>query len=313
MAFSAFHRFHRRFSGADPIAKRIYLALRDGLGPSFDQTFDGNPIQARLYAQAMTLARAARLVERVKNQAIGKRATDLLPALEQLYGLSPLPSATEYERRQRLHIRMLVPRGASTSAIGAILQELVGDDLLEWFFPPLEDIVRFPDTSAQAAARGNYVPPGSLSRLLRTLGPVFPSVSAQSVLVEDLKPLIAGEPLSGISCLIDPAHKVRRESAVIESSESSGDSITSVTGIFSKVHDPGVLITTQYFPTWRSNGQRHRFGLTQAAARDTATRNILNEELARVMKSTATWDITEPGVFTVGGGLLGITPLGGEP
>jgi hypothetical protein len=312
MAFSAFHRFHRRFSGADPIAKRIYLALRDGLGPSFDQTFDGNPIQARLYAQAMTLARAARLVERVKNQAIGKRATDLLPALEQLYGLSPLPSATEYERRQRLHIRMLVPRGASTSAIGAILQEIVGDDLLEWFFPSLDDLVRFPDTSAQAAAVGNYVPAGSVSRLLRTTQAVFPSVSEQTVLVEDLRPLVAGEPLAGVSCLIDPAHNVRRESNVIQASTSVGNSITSITAVFANVHDEGALITTQYFPTWRSNGQEHRFSLVEAAARDTATLNILNEELARVMKSTATWEISEPGAFAIGEGLIGITPFGGE-
>lgn len=312
MAFSAFHRFPRRFSGADPIAKRIYLALRDGLGPAFDQTFDNNPIQARLYAQAMTLARAARLVERTKNQAIAKRATDLLPALEALYGLRPLPSDTEHQRRQRLHVRMMVPRGATRSAIGALLAEIVGDDLIEWFFPPLEELVRFPDTAAEAATVGNYVPPGTTARLLRTADSVFPSGSPQVVPVTDLKPLLSGEPLKGMSCIIDPAHKVRREATTIQEWTTSGDAVTSITAVFAKVHDPGVLITTQYFPTWRSNGQEHRFSLAPETARETATRNVLDEELDRVMKSTATWDITEPGVFTVGEGLLGITPLGGE-
>lgn len=310
MAFDAFTRFPRAFSGRPALARRVYDAMRRSLGPSFNQSFDDSRVQARLYAQAMGIANALRTLERVKKNAIALSSTDLLSNLESMYGIIPKPGSTFRERRNRLHARMQLLRGSRYEAIQDIMRSILGNDFLEWSFATVDTLVRFPDTSAEAALVGNYVPPGTQARILRVLAPILPGT--RTVAVEELTPPLDGAPPPvGMTFLADPAHKVRREASRIDDSEITEDGkITSVTADFVNPHDEGVLLTTQHFPTWRSNAHRHVFVVSESAAVDLERRRAVGEELSRAMKSVAMWHIVDPNEFTVGEGLLGITPLG---
>lgn len=293
MAFDAFTRFPRAFSGRPALGRRIYEAMRNALGPSFNQEFNGSRVQARLYAQAMGMAAALRTLERVKKNAIALSATDLLGNLEALHGLVPRPGATYRERRMQLHARMQVLRGGRFEAVQAIMRSLLGDDFEDWVYASLSSLVRFPDTAAEAKLEGNYVPPGTQARVLRLLGPAFPG--PQTVAVEEITlPVDGAQQPVGMTFLASPEAPGRREASTIDAVDLDDDGkITSVTAVFANAHPRGALLTTQYFPTWRSNAHHHLFVLKQGKAADLTTRRSVDAELARVLKSTARWSITE--------------------
>lgn len=164
MSYSAFSRFgHSSFSSRELLGRKIYLDLRKSLGSSFDQEFDDNPIQAHLFAHAMALARTLYLLKRVRNNAVALKATDLLPVLERIYGLTPAHSASEQERRAALHERMKIMLGGLRAEIQRVIDRELGDGFVAWVRAPFGEaakpllIANFSDEDATVDASGNYV------------------------------------------------------------------------------------------------------------------------------------------------------------
>jgi hypothetical protein len=311
MSFSAFSRFGLTgFSGAPQIARVIFETALSNLGPGYDSTLDGNHRIACIYADSMGLADAIATLRRTRNNAVGLKCTDLLPAMESLFGLKPRPGATLRRRRQRLHARMLVAQGGKEEVVSEILTTIFGTGFISWTSATAGTLVRFPDTAAEAAAIGNFVKPGQRARILKTTTPVFAGLT-QTVSVTELStPPDLPQALNGVPICIDPGMIPRHESTSITShTTGTGNKVTAITATFANDHDIGSIMTTQYMPLWRSNAQHHRIRLTSAAATDADKRAEAGEELRRVMKSTARWDLTEAGPFLIGEGLIGITEL----
>lgn len=315
MTFNAFARFgHVSFSGRELLGKKIYEAMKRATGPAFDDSFNGSHTQAKLYAQAMGIASTSLMLDRVKNNAIAKKATDLLPNLEKNHGIIPYQGESKHQRRARLHARMLLARGATYAGVWEIMDSLLGDDFASWAVAEAATLVRFPDTAADAKLVGNYVPAGTQARIVQTQETIFPGT--QKVAVTELTPKsgeLSAQAMVGRTFLAEPDSESRRETCTISDVTLDGDSLmTFVTATFSNVHDVGTLFTTQYFPTWRSNAQHHFFELALDAAKDPEKRRIVDDELRRVLKGVATWSLGVTGGIAPDEGLVGVTEIGDD-
>jgi hypothetical protein len=309
MAYDAFTRFPRRFSARPALAKSIYRSLKRGLGDSFEQDFDGSPVQARLYAQSMGMAQAMRVLRRVRDNSAALTATDLLANLENIYGIVPATGSLFRERRRNLHARMSVVRGGRYEAVMTILHSLLGADFEEWATATLDNLVRFPEDVADVKATGNYVPPGTAARIL--VAPGYILSGTQTVPVEELTP--ASGSMVGRTLLVDPQSISRRETVVVDAVTLDDDErVTSITATFSGPHDAGSYMTAQYFPTMRSTAQHHFVKATLDAASNQDTRRRVSNELRRAMKGVATWDIGVDGGFAPDEGLVGVTAIGDD-
>lgn len=310
MAFDAFTRFPRAFSGRPALARSIYNSFKNAMGPAFNQEFNGTRVQAHLYAKAMGMAHAMRTLKRVKSNAIALSATDLLGNLEFIYGLTPGPNETFRQRRLNLHARMTVGRGSRPEAINSIMTALLGSDFVDWVYATAATLIRFPDTSAEAALEGNFVPPGTPARVVRSAASIF--AGSSTVAVTELSDASGGvSAIVGATAAVDPASNTRRENITItDATFDSAGKITSITADFAGVHDAGTLITTQHFPTWRSNAQHHIFQVSADAAVDLERSRLVNRELNRAMKSVSRWDIVSTDDYFGANALVGIHPVG---
>src|SRR5690606_38582936 len=97
--FTAFG--HLRFSSRPTHGEQIYrdMARSLGNGSNYSEDFDSLAM-ARVYANAMTFARAKYAVERAGSQFRPDVALELLPALEEEYGIVPDPGDNIEDRRR---------------------------------------------------------------------------------------------------------------------------------------------------------------------------------------------------------------------
>lgn len=311
--FSAFARFgHVSFSGKELPGKKIYESLKRAMGPDFNGSFNGSHTQAKLFAWAMGLATASLMLDRVKNNAIAKKATDLLPNLESQFGVVPYRGESKIARRARLHARMMVSRGSTYEAVWEILNTILGSGFVQWTTATASTLVRFPDTASDADDVCHFVEAGSQAVVLQTTGPIMPGT--QTIPVTELTEKTSStfrQAMVGRTILVDPANMSRREKVTVTAVTTDADEkIDSFTATFSNPHDVGSLSTTQYFPLWRSSAQYHFFETDASTAVDLEKRRLLNDELLRAMKSVAKWDIGSTDDYFGANALVGVHPVG---
>jgi hypothetical protein len=109
--------------------------------------------------------------------------------------------------------------------------------------------------------------------------------------------------------------------AVIDGFDSNRRERITITGLIEAVntlefepirpHAAGALLTTQYFPIWSTTARIHLVALSASAASNRNKRRKTDEEMRRLMRSSALWYVSDgAGPFTVEGGKIGITPIG---
>ena len=135
MRFSAFARFgHIHFTSKPTEAQRIYEDMVRSLGGE-EMVSDGGAgvdtvLHARLYAHAMRIATAKRCVDRVIGNEDPTTAVELLPYHERVWGISPLPDASDDSRRTALAEAIKVEDGCQPGTVHSVLESMLGDDLI---------------------------------------------------------------------------------------------------------------------------------------------------------------------------------------
>jgi hypothetical protein len=306
MRFSAFASFGAlRFSSRKPHGQLIYEQMVADLGDGENYSLDFDSLAAaRLYANAMTFARAKYALERAGSQFRPSRALELLPALEDEYGIVPSPDATISERRSELAVAMRIARGASRVNIEEILTELLGDDFVSYETIDASDAVV---NTADPSDVGVYVKPGTERSVYRTTQSVLTTGSPVTIGYEFVTG--ANETLqAGDIIIIDPGNYGRVEAVTISSVD---DEDSTLTATFANPHNSGVVMATGRHPHLVSSKLHNLFVLSEEAMASARTRTKANRAIRRLLRGVCTWSLTDgSGPFKVGVGKLGVTTIG---
>jgi hypothetical protein len=298
---SAFNSTH--FSSRPPHGELIYkqMVADLGSGENFSDDFD-SIASARIYANAMTFARAKYALERAGSQFRPSRTLELLPALEAEYGIVPEPDATTAERRSELAVAMRIARGANRVNVEEILTALLGDDFVSYETIDAADAVQ---TAASPEDEGIYVTPGTERSVYTLTDSVLFTGTPVTVGYEFVTG--AREELSaGDVIIVDAGNHGRIEPVTITSATAS-----TLTATFTKPHTSGVQMATGRHPYLMSSKRHNVFVLSEDGMASARTQTKANRTIRRMLRGVSTWALTDStDAFTVGEGLLGVTLIG---
>jgi hypothetical protein len=140
------------------------------------------------------------------------------------------------------------------------------------------------------------------------------------VLVNDgeREPGIEGTLTAGDVVVIEPENPDRAERVTLADafdSDGSGPYFLQLTP--ANPHASGVSILRAPFPMWAGSKRHSLVILAEADAEDPEVRRLAQWLMERYARATSTWDLAganagdlTAGPFTVGGGKLGVTPIG---
>jgi hypothetical protein len=288
---------------------RIYSALRRAQGgeENFDQ--DDNSVQsARCYAAATLIAEVVSKQALVKAELRPSQATELLANHELDYGLAPTEDMTVEQRRAALAAATLIPNGATESNVTATLTALLDTDFIAVRLLTLAEADNW-DDGTTTGLNTWHSPPS----WWQTTNPIYMTGTSFTVGLS----LVAGSgepPAIGDKLTFAPMRK-----GLTETVEVVGVSGNQITAVFTKGHETGEIVTSV---SYRMGGCTNRIWivrLTETAARDAATRQLVHRAMERLARATDDWVVTSTnsstyGPFRVGGGadpgLIGITCIG---
>jgi hypothetical protein len=294
-------------------AETIFRAMVRSQGDAYAS---GGPHEAKIYAQAMGLARVQYALERAGNQQFAERATDFFDILEAEHGLVPRVDDTMAERTAELSARMLLPGGAAQSNVERALTELLGDDFVAYRPTTTDEMVLYPEDIGDSPM--NLQAPNVVRKRLVITDAISTGLGApQQVAYEETKTeaedtaLLAAE---GDVLVVGPGTATEERVTVTAISTVGDDHL--LTATFEQPHPPDTLAITAPYPMWTSTKRHSLIVLTADAAADAETRRKVHDLMRRIARGVSTWEIAaesgpgETGPFKVGEGLLGITTIG---
>jgi hypothetical protein len=283
MPFSAFARFGNgfRFSGKAPVGQVVYETLRDGMGSTYDEDFDGRQ-QARLFSQAMCLSASHYETERAGNNQNPLTADELLPAIERDYRIVPPPSSTKAERRMVAAARRLVSRGARREAVEDALRTLLGSAFIAYETTDAANVETFPVIGGFPV--GAFAATGSQKKILQLLDNV--SATNAPVTVSFLSVGGTDGPTTGESYTFDSDSR----HPSVELVKISSVTASTITATFRKAHAKGAIAVRPH-PLWISSKRYARVVVTFDAATDPETRRKINEQMRRQLRGVSQWCI----------------------
>lgn len=320
MPFSGYARFGNgfRFSSAKPLGQAIHESFR----ASYDNgegVAEGGPLDARLFAWAMGIARARSELERAKNQADPLKCWDLLRAFERHYGIAVPTGATLQSRREALAARMRMVLGPVRANVEYQLAAALGVDFVAWVTTPADDspVTYYPMmpwdlgthvSGPDPAPQGIFGNPPIWTRVKLTAS--IAALGSRTVgwitVGGDDVNLTVGDRI-----VVDPYAEGLRELVRITAVTAS-----TFTAVFTKAHSAGTEALLWPFPYWGSVSLHSLVVVPNGRATDTTVRQKANEVMRRLMGGNSTWDVVEesstPGSligFVPGIGAPGITPI----
>ena len=320
MKFSAFAPFGMwAFSSKPTHAESFYRAMIASMGnvPGSSETkgtistAPGTRMEAKIYADSMTLARARYTLEHAGAQMLPEQLTEMLPVREGELKIVPGYRETTDERRDTVAARLLLARGAAQSEVENALQTLLPDDFLLYRPTPIAEAVQWP--AALGDQPQNLQLPTVPRKLIRLTMPISMGLGApQNVTWEFVDPDNQTPLLIGDEFVVDTGDLSVAEKVTIL------DLDIFLLATFNNPHASGAICTTAPFPIWTSTKRLNLIVLTGPAAADADTRRRVDEQLRRQLRGPSTWAIagesspgsSTVGPFTVGGGMIGITTIG---
>jgi len=311
--FSAFTPFGMlAFSSKRSFGESIYAAMRACVDQPFDMSV-GTHEEAKIYAQAMGLARARYALLRARNQTVPSKTWDMLPVLEADYGLAPLPTDSLVARRGALAARVRLPGGARVSNVTAGLRDILGSNFLALRTTSLDE------ATSPSMAAANFRPRTLPPKFFRTLGSIAPLLPASAWV--SYAPFGAS-PATELLMVGDVAVVQGENSGLAEKVTVTGvqavDNVQQFQATFTKSHDTGATVTTMHWPFTSSTKRFSLVIVTATAAIDAEQRRKVDDFMARVSRGVSQWAIvqpTTPGALTVGpakvdAAIIGAVPIG---
>jgi len=325
-----------KLSGKPSRAQLFYDQMVASVGGQLS-TDAGTHVEASIYARAMACGRASVLLEHACDQQWPSRALELIPSREREYGLVPAPTDTITDRREALAAARLLPRGACAIVLQELFGAAFGDDFLFVRAAPSDEAVNYPEALGDAPMnlQATSVPRKFICLLDSVTGAApaahtlrYEALDPNESTVDETqfditKQIATTRLLVGDVVVIDSETPTRTEAVAVTAAGvlfSDGDVLNdpayrTFTGVITQTHAAGASATTIPFPLWASSKRHYTIVLTEDAAADAETRRKANELAARVFAGVATWSVgggagSSAGPFTIGVGMLGITPIG---
>jgi hypothetical protein len=307
-----------KLSSEQPLAKRLYGAVRAALGPALaGETTEFT--DAFSYAFAMAVARSATLLERAFGQMLPSEVTDLLAAKEAEYGLIPLPNASITARRSALAARMLLPGGAGRLNVENALRALLGAAFVGYHTTTPAERAAWPHELG--ATPQNLQLPSAARKIVRLMSPISMGLGKpQAVTYRAVDPLAPSGSHHVLAIndrlVVEVEHLSRAEVVTVAALGDTHTTGLTFTATFEKAHEPGCWGTTQTFPVWTSTQRFALVVVAAAAALDPETQRQIHELMERLARGVSTWAIVQAtgrnqaGPFVLGKSPLGVTPLG---
>lgn len=295
--FSIFDEFGLfEFSSGPSMGEKIYRSLIAAKSPAFN-TDVGEPEEAKIYAQAMGLARAQNTLERAQSQEEALRAVEMLPIQEEQWGIVPGENETIHTRQENLAMQMLVPRGARRENVETILRSILGTDFLAYRVVDNTEIDTWP--TLPFTGPGNFVEPRHEPKNASLIDPIATTGSQKAYY---LSREVGDKYLIGETLTFDRENSGLAEQVTVTDAgtDSVGDFFVAV---FTKPHAPTSSITAGPCPIWVSNKRTVFVIVKNPASINPETRRKVDVQMSRMMRAVTTWSIVEP--FTPGGLIVG--------
>lgn len=310
---------HFRFSRLPPIGQRIFEAGAASLGGGRPGTYSlvrGGRTFAWLYAWSMVLASVAVLQERAGEQWDPARVTDLLELQEAERGSIPQAGWTIGERRAQLARMRRLIQDVSANGLRTAMAELLGAAFLAYLPTPRASVVNVPTALGDSPM---LLAPPSLTRRIATLtSPIATVGSPVTVTYGERAAGIAWGLVAGDTVVIEPENPDRAERVTLTAAfDTDGGAPFYLTFTPTKPHAAGVSILRGSWPFWVGTKRHSLVVFSAESAEDAETRRLAQWLMERYARAASTWDLAganegnlSAGPFTVGGGKLGVTPLG---
>lgn len=283
------------FSSAESPCKLVFDTLTESNGDAVQ----GPVATAITYAMAMGLGVAGLQFQKANEQRNGDTCTDLLPDMERDYLLYPSATASMSERQVALSSAQSAIKGATPDAIDTALTAALGSYYIS------HDTV---DTPVFYKASYDISPPETPVKLVQITEYILPGsqVVSYTRILDDGNALLVGDILT-----VSP---IGRHEVVTVTDVTT----TTFTATFALTHESGDYATTQSIPVWNSTARHYVVFVKTAALSDNTALARANLAMRRIVPAVSTWAITDPDsvyptvsrAWTVGGGLIGLTPIG---
>lgn len=288
---------HLRLAGARSDGETFYTSLREGQGGNAVLARDGWQ-DARLYAEAMTLARAKRCTESAFEQSLPSHVTELLEEREREYGLPVSLALSDNARRARLTDLYRLPVAPTLANLTAKMTEIWGADLVGVTAPTL------------AAQGSNGETWGDLAtpKLVRVAETATAGSPATIVVTVAMGP--APEPGDKFTFAASPAAVFAGAvSAVVANPEGT---YTLTVASLSNPLPAGALGRTGTYSGARISKGIVRVQINAVALLDGTRRGRTESYLLRTLRGSHTWELvpSDVAVFTVGSGRVGVDRIG---
>jgi hypothetical protein len=291
------------------------IASSGGGGKGGPDLSVGTHAEAKIYAQARGLARAALTMVRANNQYYFSKATEMLPGLEKDYGITPGALDDLTTRRRRGAALEKLFAGGSVPSISSGLRTLLGSAFLGIrSLAPVETVVT--PTVPFGSAKLNATNTGSPPKFLKLVDPVLQTGTPVWVTYTNLDATIAETRVTvGAQFMVQPENTALAELVTIAAIQGAG-ATRQFQATFTNVHDVGANVTNMDWPAQISTQRLLLIVVTAAASIDPNQRRLVDEFMAKAATGVTDWAIvqpTTPGALTIGPFTLGSSPLGAVP
>lgn len=286
-----------RFSSAESPCKQHYDQLSGNLGDAFQ-----GPVQEAInYGIAMALGIQEVQARGAAAQSDPMQATVSIPDLEHDHRIYPQPGQSDNDRREKIAQVASIGASGDAAEIEDGLTEILGALLIDVMRLDLSsEVTVYPDNAP------SIDPVNTPIRLITITERILPGARTfhWETLLTDGNPIIVGDVLT-----VDPGKFGIEERVTI-----TGSNSLTLTGTFTKTHEPGSPAQTGHWPHWCST-KRHTIIIVDASVLENP--QLLAEVewfMRRRATGVSTWVVTTgtvgaPTIFSVGG-IIGHSVIG---
>lgn len=284
----------------------------------------GSFVDCFAFAFARILAKLQLRIEKLDRSRLAANAWELLPALEEEFGLRPAPTDGVQARRAALLAAMKAALGSRRTALEQALSDLLGSDYVGIHVHSTSDVDLWPTDLGDSPML--LALPDIPRKLVSLPLAVSTGLGAlQWVSYDPIDPLPdnaeEGTLLQGDQIVVGVENLGLAETVTIENVSDAGEGMDYpvMQVLLNNPHGPGSLAAAMPFPAWGSS-QRHIYVVvSEDAAQDAEKRRKVHEQMARMVTGVTTWSISPvnasggAGPLTLGDavlGRLGMNPFG---
>lgn len=266
-------------------------------GTGLDLSTDlGSFVDCFAFALARVFARIQTRQEQLDGERLAAGAYELLPALEEEFGVVPPFGATLKERREALAIAMRVLLGSRRSELEQSLRDLLGDDYIGLHIQdPASEVSIWPSNLGDSPML--LAVPDAPRKVVRLPYAISTGLGSPQIITYEAVDPIVGEDgdntLSvGDQIVVGVDNLGSAETVTVLAVGQTGeDGPLFFQATVNNAHDPGAICAAMPLPAWGSS-QRHVFVVVSAtAALDPDTRRRTHELMARTVTGVTTWSI----------------------